>query len=144
MFMPVNMRSASAYQRVGVETAVTGADPHQLVSLLYEALQLSLAKARVAIQNKDIAGKGQAIGRAVRLIEEGLKTGLNDELGGALAGNLRSLYDYCILRLSEANLYTDKGMIIEVEGLIRPVSEAWEQIRSEVSTKSGSVSRSGV
>ena len=144
MFMPVNMRSASAYQRVGVETAVTGADPHQLVSLLYEALKLSLGKAKIAIDNKDIAGKGQAIGRAVRLIEEGLKAGLNDAQGGELAGNLRSLYDYCILRLSEANLYTDKSMVEEVEGLIRPVSEAWEQIRSEVSTKGGSASRNGV
>ena len=144
MFMPVNMRSASAYQRVGVETAVTGADPHQLVSLLYEALKLSLGKAKIAIDNKDIASKGQAIGRAVRLIEEGLKAGLNDAQGGELAGNLRSLYDYCILRLSEANLYTDKSMVEEVEGLIRPVSEAWEQIRSEVSTKGGSASRNGV
>jgi flagellar protein FliS len=135
MFMPVNMRSANAYRTVGVETSVTGADPHQLVSLLYEALQQSLGKAKAAIDNKDIPGKGMAIGRAVRLIEEGLKAGLNDAQGGELAFNLRGLYDYCIVRLSEANLRTDKGMIEEVEQLIKPVAEAWTMIRAEVSAK---------
>lgn len=144
MFTPVNMRSANAYRTVGVETAVTAADPHQLVSLLYDALLQSLGKAKMAIQNKDIAGKGEAIGRAARLIEEGLKAGLNDAQGGALVGNLRSLYDYCILRLSEANLRTDPAMIEEVEQLIRPVAQAWEQIRNEVSTKAGAASRGGV
>jgi flagellar protein FliS len=145
MFTPVNMRSANAYRTVGVETAVTGADPHQLVSLLYEALLQSLGKARTAILNKDIAGKGEAIGRAVRLIEEGLKAGLNDAQGGALAGNLRSLYDYSIARLTEANWRTDHAMVEEVEQLVRPLAQAWEQIRGEVSTKAGaSASRSGV
>jgi flagellar protein FliS len=144
MFMPINMRSANAYQSVGVETAVSGADPHQLVSLLYEALKLSLSKAKLAIQNQDIPGKGQAIGRAVRLIEEGLKMGLNDQQGGEIAANLRSLYDYCVLRLTEANLRTDIGRIEEVEKLIQPVSSAWEEIRAEVSTKGAPAGRYGV
>lgn len=144
MFTPVNMRSANAYRTVGVETAVTEADPHHLVSLLYEALLQSLGKAKMAIQNKDIPGKGEALGRAVRLIEEGLKAGLNDAQGGELAVNLRSLYDYCILRLSEANLRTSQAMVAEVEQLMRPMAQAWEQIRNEVSTKTGAASRSGV
>jgi flagellar protein FliS len=138
MFTPVNMRSANAYRTVSVETSVTGADPHQLVGLLYEALLQSVGKAKVAIEANDIAGKGQAIGRAVRLIEEGLKAALNDAQGGELAANLRGLYDYCIVRLSEANLHTDKSMLEEVEQLIRPVAEAWNQIRSEVTTTPGS------
>ena len=144
MFTPVNMRSANAYRTVGVETAVTEADPHHLVSLLYEALLQSLGKAKMAIQNKDIPGKGEALGRAVRLIEEGLKAGLNDAQGGELAVNLRSLYDYCILRLSEANLRTSQAMVAEVEQLMRPMAQAWEQIRNEVSTKTGAASRRGV
>lgn len=138
MFTPVNMRSANAYRTVSVETSVTGADPHQLVGLLYDALLQSVGKAKVAIEANDIAGKGQAIGRAVRLIEEGLKAALNDAQGGELAANLRGLYDYCIVRLSEANLHTDKSMLEEVEQLIRPVAEAWNQIRSEVTPTPGS------
>lgn len=144
MFTPVNMRSANAYRTVGVETAVAGADSHQLVHMLYEALLLSLTKAKFAIQNKDIPGKGEAIGRAVRLIEEGLKAGLDLERGGELASNLQALYDYCIVRLTEANLRTDLGMVEEVDGLLRPMAEAWSQIRAEVVTKTGAAPRGGV
>ena len=144
MFTPVNMRSANAYRTVGVETAVTGADPHQLVAMLYEALLLSLSKAKFAIQNKDIPGKGEAIGRAVRLIEEGLKAGLDQERGGELASNLRVLYDYCIVRLTEANFRSDLAMVEEVDGLLRPMAEAWGQIRAEVVTKAGVAPRGGV
>lgn len=144
MFTPVNMRSANAYRTVGVETAVAGADSHQLVTMLYEALLLSLSKAKFAIQNKDIPGKGEAIGRAVRLIEEGLKAGLDLERGGELAGNLRALYDYCIVRLTEANLRTDLTMVEEVDGLLRPMAEAWSQIRTEVVAKTGVAPRGGV
>ena len=39
MFTPVSMRSANAYKTIGVETSVSGASPHQLVSLLFDALQ---------------------------------------------------------------------------------------------------------
>jgi len=143
MFTPVNMRSANAYRTVGVETAVTGADAHQLVGLLYEALLQSLSMAKTAIQNNDVANKGQAIGRAVRLIEEGLKAALNDAQGGELAANLRSLYDYSIVRLTEANLHSDGGIVEEVEQLIRPVADAWTQIRADVMGKANSVTSRG-
>ena len=85
MFTPVSTRAASAYQRVGIETSVSAADPHQLVSLIYDALLQSLGKARAAVLRRDVATKGSEIGRAVRFLEEGLKAGLNDEQGGDLA-----------------------------------------------------------
>ena len=132
MFTSVNMRSANAYRAVGVETIVAGADAHQLVALLYEALLQALNSTKHALQTKDIAAKGKAIGRAVRLIEEGLKAGLNDAQGGELALHLRSLYDYCIVRLSEANLKSDEAMVDEVLSLIQPLAQAWTQIRPEV------------
>lgn len=142
MFTPVNMRSANAYRTVSVETAVAGADAHQLVGLLYEALLQAAGSAKRAIHDGDIPGKGRAIGRAVRLLEEGLKAGLNEAQGGELAGNLRRLYDYCILRLSEANLKTDEKMVDEVVTLVAPLAQAWGQIRSELAPRL--VSRAGV
>jgi flagellar protein FliS len=134
MFTPVNMRSANAYRAVGVETMVAGADPHQLVALLYEALLQALKSTKHAMQTHDIPAKGKAIGRAVRLIEEGLKAGLNDAQGGDLAFQLRSVYDYSIIRLSEANLRSDEKMVDEVIGLLQPLAQAWTQIRPEVMT----------
>lgn len=135
MFTPVSMRSANTYRTIGLETSVTGANPHQLVSLLFDALQQSLASAKGAILSGDIPTKGRAISRAVRIMEEGLKAGLDAEHGGNLAANLRSLYDYCILKTTEANLRNDAAMIDEVIRLIHPVSDGWNQIRSEVAVR---------
>ncbi len=136
MYTSINMRSANAYRTVGVETAVAGADPHQLVCLLYQALMQSLGAAKLSLQAGDIAGKGKAISRAVRLIEEGLKAGIDDAKGGELAVNLRGLYDYCIVVLSEANLRNDVKKVDEVIQLIQPVAQAWTAIKSEVASLS--------
>jgi len=136
MFTPVSMRSANSYKTIGLETSVMGANPHQLVGLLFDALQQSLAAAKGAILNGDISAKARAIGRAVRILEEGLKAGLDAERGGDLAANLRSLYDYCILKVTEANLRNDAAAIDEVIRLIHPVSDGWNQIRTEAVVQS--------
>ena len=135
MFTPVSMRSVNTYKTVGLETSVTGANPHQLVSLLFDALQQSLASAKAAILSGDIATKGRSISRAVRILEEGLKASLDTDRGGDLAVNLRTLYDYCILRTTEANLRNDATMIDEVIRLIHPVSDGWNQIRGQVNVQ---------
>lgn len=129
MFTSASSRAASAYKRVAVETSVQGANPHSLVELLFDALLQSLAGARGAIARGDIVAKGQAIGKAVRIIEEGLKAGLNTREGGDLAQNLLALYDYSIRRLTLANLRSDARMVEEVTGLIEPVAQSWKLIR---------------
>jgi flagellar protein FliS len=135
MFTPVSTRSSNAYKTIGLETSVSGAHPHQLVSLLFDALQQALASAKGAMLNGDIPVKGRAIGRAVRILEEGLKAGLDAERGGELAANLRNVYDFCIFRLTEANLRNDAAMIDEVIRVIEPVSDGWGQIRNQVTTQ---------
>ncbi len=132
MFTPVSMRSVNSYRAVAVETSVSTANPHELVSLLFEGLLQSLALAKGSIQTSDMPTKGRAIGRAVRILEEGLKAGLDDARGGELAANLRTLYDFCILRLTESNLRNDAGLVDEVIQLIRPVADGWSQIRGQV------------
>ena len=136
MFTPVNMRSANSYRNVGLETSVSGATPHQLVSLLFDALQQSLVSAKGSIMSGDIPAKGRSISRAVRILEEGLKAGLDAERGGELAVNLRSLYDFCIFRITEANLRNDAAIIDEVIRVIHPVADGWNQIKDEVSVRS--------
>lgn len=130
MFISVNSRAAAAYKRVAADTSVQGADPHQLVSMLFDTLLQSLGRARGALQARDIAAKGAAIGKAVRILEEGLKAGLNMEQGGELAHNLRAVYDYSILRLTQANLRNDDAALAEVVALIEPVADSWKQIKA--------------
>ena len=134
MFTSVSSRAASAYKRVAADTGVQGASPHQLVGLLFDALLQSIANARGAMDRNDIATKGAAIGKAVRIIEEGLKAGLNLEQGGELAVNLRGLYGYSVQRLTHANLHNDPAALEEVALLIEPLADAWKQIGGSSST----------
>lgn len=136
MFTPVSMRSANSYKSVGLETSVTGANPHQLVVLLFDGLQQSLAAAKGAILSGDVPAKGRAISRAVRILEEGLKAALDTNKGGDLASNLRRLYDYCIFKTTEANLRNDVAPLDEVIGLIKPVADSWNHIRGEAAVQS--------
>jgi flagellar protein FliS len=140
MFTPVSTRSANTYKSVGLETAVSGASPHQLVSLLFDALQQSLTAAKGAILSGDIATKGRAISRSVRILEEGLKASLDSERGGDIAANLRALYDFCIFKMTEANFRNDASMVEDVIRVIRPVSDGWNEIRNEVEDSSYQIS----
>jgi flagellar protein FliS len=115
---------------VDIDSSVLGANPHQLVGLLFTTLLQSLAKAKVAIQARDIPTKVRTIGHSVRILEEGLKGALDTKRGGPLARNLVNLYDYCILRTTEANARNDASIIDEVIALIQPVADGWNEIRN--------------
>jgi flagellar secretion chaperone FliS len=139
MFTSFGTRSVKTYNAVGIETAVAGANPHQLISLLFDELQKQLLSARCSMSAGDISAKGRAIGRAVRILEEGLKAGLDIQRGGALAGNLQRLYDYCIFQVSQANLRNDTAMIDEVVQLIQPVADGWKQMGEQLATTASNV-----
>ncbi len=128
MYTPPGLRAANAYKAVGVRSSVDGADPHQLITLVFDGLEQALHAARAALQRGDVAAKGVQIMRAARLLEEGLKGGLDDARGGELAARLRSLYDYCIERLTLANLRNDGEMLAEVAALVAPVAQGWKEI----------------
>ncbi|MBU1357232.1 MAG: flagellar export chaperone FliS [Gammaproteobacteria bacterium] len=128
MYNAVNARAAHAYRRVSAETNVDGASPHQLIVLVFDGLRQALASAEVALLRGDLATKGAQIVRAVRFLEEGLKGGLDDVNGGDLAARLRALYDYCIARLTIANLHNDPKPVAEVASLIAPIAQSWQEI----------------
>lgn len=133
MFNSVGSRSATAYRRIGVETQVDHADPHQLVEMLFDGLLLAVGMARAALQRGDIGAKGHQIGVAVRILDEGLRATLNLEKGGELAGNLHDLYQYCVMRLTQANARNDDAALAEVQNLIEPISTGWKQMGAAIS-----------
>lgn len=119
---------AGLYQDVQVDTGVSGASPHRLIDLLFEEFLGSCARARGAIRAGDVQEKGRAIGRAVRIVEEGLRGGLNLDDGGDLARTLQDLYGYVSVRLTQANLHSDDAMVAECMSLVQPIHEAWRAI----------------
>ncbi|MGE9549821.1 flagellar export chaperone FliS [Erwinia amylovora] len=125
------MYSASgtkAYAKIGVESAVMSASPDQLVTLLFDGALSALVRARLFLQDGNTAGKGESISRAINIIENGLRKGLEENSGDELADNLASLYRYMVHRLLQANLHNDGEAIQEVEGLLRNIADAWKEV----------------
>ena len=129
MFATHSPRAASAYQRINVETSMHTMNQHQLVALLYQGALGAIASARGAMARGDVLGKCNGISKAIRIIEEGLNTGLDRVDGGELAENLGSLYDYCVRRLTLANARNDDALMQEVMRLIEPVATGWNEIK---------------
>jgi flagellar secretion chaperone FliS len=123
--------SAGMYAQVGVETGVTTADPHKLVALLFDGLIDSIAQARGALKDGRVEVKCAAISRAVRIVDEGLRGGLNMN-SSSLSADLASLYGYLIARLTYANLKNDDAALQECTRLVLPLRDAWTQIRGKV------------
>ncbi len=119
---------AQAYARVGVETSVNSASAHQLIALLFNGFMDCIVLAKGAMRARQIETKGKAIGRAARIVEEGLKASLNLEDGGKLASDLHALYAYVTIRLTAANLRNDENALDECARLIGPLRDAWMSI----------------
>jgi flagellar protein FliS len=120
------------YRKTSVEIDVNAATPHGLVSMLFEGLMEAFAQARGAMLSGNVDQKTQAIRRAVRILDEGLKAALNLKDGGRLAADLNDLYAYATLRLTQANLRNDVNAIEECKRLIEPLRDAWSQIGAQV------------
>jgi flagellar secretion chaperone FliS len=118
---------ATMYSKVGLETDVHSASPHRLVSMLFDGVFDAMSQALGAIQGRNNEIKNRALSRAVRILDEGLKAGLNLE-AGPLATDLRELYAYLCMRLTQANLHNDSAAIEECQRILTPIREAWTAI----------------
>jgi flagellar protein FliS len=130
-FEPARTRNAIAsnfYRQTGVQTGLEAASPHRLVAMLFDGLGDAIAQAQGAIATGQVELKGRTIGRAVRIVDEGLKGALDMQQGGSLAADLSELYSYVIRRLTEANLHSDAAALEECKRVIAPLREAWDAI----------------
>jgi flagellar protein FliS len=121
-------RGARAYEHTGVETGVMSADPHKLIQMLFEGARLSIAKALLAMEQGDIPRKGEAIGRAIAIILEGLNASLSWDANPQMADRLSSLYDYMARRLTEGNAHNDPAPLREADRLLGELESAWRAI----------------
>ena len=124
-----------AYAQISVESGVMSASPHQLIEMLFDGANSALVRARLFLEQGDITAKGEALSKAINIIDNGLKAGLDQENGGEISDHLSSLYDYMIRRLLLANLRNDSQAIEEVEGLLGNIAEAWKQISPKASSQ---------
>ena len=130
--------AANAYAKVAVESKVAAANPHQLITLLYDGAIEALSQARVHIQSKQIEQKSRLINKAITIINEGLLASLNVDVGGELARNLAGLYDYMTFCLIAANRTNNRKSIDDVIKLLGELREAWVVIDPQKTTGANS------
>ncbi|MFY3136118.1 flagellar export chaperone FliS [Achromobacter xylosoxidans] len=123
---PTGSQSVRSYADIGLETQVLSATPERLITLLYLGARAAIGQARIHMQDGRIAERGAAISKAIKIVDEGLKTGLNMEAGGEIAANLARLYDYIVRTLLTANLKADPEQLDIADRLLADLAEAWQ------------------
>lgn len=123
---------AAAYAKLGVETAVQTADPHQLIVLLFEGARAAIAMARLAMDQDKVEIRGTSISKAIDIISNGLQVSLDLQSGGDLAAKLNALYSYMTRRLIHANANNDRQALEEVDNLLGEIHSAWVEIADKV------------
>ena len=127
-----------AYANIGVETGVMAANPHKLILMLYDGALQSVGVAKQAMLDGRTATKGEAISKAMEIIDNGLRASLDLEGGAEIAQRLAALYNYMCERLLHANLHDDPAALDEVRALLLELKGAWEEIAKDPAVVSDS------
>lgn len=126
--MTIARRAIDAYIQNNIETGVAEADPHRLVTLLYDGAIQAVAEARFNLAKGDIGERGRAISKAISIVEEGLRSSLDLAQGGVIAERLDALYRYICARLLTANLKAQVEPLIEADRLLTELQSGWKAI----------------
>ena len=133
--MSMVQKQAKAYQNTGTYSGVMYADPHSLVTQMFDGALGRIAQAKGAVSRDDTLQKGEAISKAISIIGS-LEGCLDHEHGGELSKNLASLYEYMSLTLAQANIHNDINKLEEVSNLLLEIKSAWVQIPEQLNRAS--------
>ena len=124
-------RNLKAYKKTSIDADLAVADPYRVIQLLYEGLLTSIAKARFAIEKKDIERKASEIDRASRIagaLRAGVQYDPNNETQRKIGENLINMYAVWNDRLIRASANLDVKPLDELTGYVVMVKNAWDKI----------------
>ena len=122
------------YKTVGLKSGVDSAGPHQLIDMLLKGAMGKISEAKAAMAGGQIALKGEAVGKAIAIVEY-LRVSLDPGIDAAFSAQLGELYRYIETRLLEANLRNDAEALDEAQALLRELSAGWAGIPDEYRTE---------
>lgn len=114
------------YLKTYKENSILTASPEQILLMLYDGAISFLNRAKIHMQEKDNEQTNFCIIKAERIIAEFMNT-LNFDVGGELANNLYSLYNYLYNRLIEANIKKDSEILDEVLNHLQNLRTTWDE-----------------
>jgi flagellar protein FliS len=114
----------NAYLKNYQNTQVQTASPEQILIMLYDGAIRFLEQASEAMGSGDYAVKIKNIDKTLAIIAE-LNATLDHEIGGEVAANLASLYDFMMREIPRANARNDATVLAPVISILRELREAW-------------------
>ena len=111
---------AEAYKRQQIMTAT----PEALTLMLYNGCLKFMQEGLDAMEKKDFEKTNTALQKAQAIISEFQVT---LEMKYDISHQLFPLYEYCYNRLVEGNMKSDPEKVVEAQGIIRELRDAWAQ-----------------
>lgn len=111
-----------AYKKTSIHTA----SKEQILLMLYQAAIKNCKKGIEAIQDGDVAKKGEYIGKLQDIIIE-LNSSLDFKVGGEVADELSSLYDYVLYTSTQANIKIDEELLENCLNVLITLYDGWSE-----------------
>lgn len=111
-----------AYKKTSVNTA----SKEQILLMLYQSAIKNCKKAIEAIEEKNLPKKGEYIGKLQDIVIE-LNNSLDHEVGGDVAKELTSLYDYILYSSTQANIKIDAEPLKGCLNVLTTLYDGWSE-----------------
>lgn len=123
--------ASAQYRSLALQAEIDRADPHRLVAMLYDELQLCIQVLTVRAQTGQRLTDDPQAHRA-RSIILSLRSGL-DFNASALASSLDALYAALAVELDERLAHPEPERISELGSAVDTLSQAWRAIAADQS-----------
>lgn len=122
------VRATGLYRRLQHESRAAAADPVELVTMLYDELEIAVGVLGAMVRQGQRISATEPAHRA-RAILIGLDTGLDRDAGGDVATALSRVYRSMRRKLDDAVAANSEVDLSELLDGIKTISAAWRQIR---------------
>jgi len=119
------------YSNIGLrryrETDISSMSREKIIVLLYEKMVSDLNEALSAIADGRRVDMTKRINHSQRIVTE-LRSALNHDVGGDIARNLDSLYDFLFHEHLQVLVDQDPAHVHNCLGVIAPLLDAWRKV----------------
>ena len=95
--------------------------------MLFDGMQKFISLARMGLAENNVKIRGENISKIMAIVTE-LDSALSKDIGGDMADNLSSLYQYVMERLTVANIKNDVAALDDADKILKEIKEGFESI----------------